>query len=261
MYPRTVRKLIGQGDIALTDSIVVIAAGEFDRQVMHESGLTNVVISNLAHHVGQAEYSPFHWLRIDAEDVALEDNSCDWAVVHAGLHHLAVPAKGVCEMLRIARKGILCFEARDSLLMRAAVRAGLTSEYELEPALLTDGESGGYRNGPIPNYVYRWTEREFEKVVNCYLPTHRHEFFYEYGFNVPLKRFAMARSPLYRAAGTIADKVGRFAELVIPTQGNQFAFGVRKCKMRQPWLTQDLKFDASFVERRYDKDKYSDDRA
>ena len=49
---------------------------------------------------------------------------------------------GVCEMFRVTRQGILCIEARDSLLMRLAVRVGLTAEFELESAFLTEGGVG-----------------------------------------------------------------------------------------------------------------------
>jgi hypothetical protein len=238
------------------DSVLVLAGGTFDRQCLLDAGLTGVTISNLEYHAGHKDYSPFEWRRLDAEKLEVEDNAYDWALIHAGLHHLAVPAMGVCEMFRVARKGILCLEARDSLLMKLAVKMGLTSDHELESALLSDGVWGGYRNGPIPNYVYRWTEREFEKVVNSYAPAHKHTFFYDYGFQVPLGRFAMARNPLYRFAGFGIAKFARMAEILMPTQGNQFAFGALKNTALQPWLTEDLKFKVDFMSGKYDKAKY-----
>ncbi len=109
--------------------------------------------------------------------------------------------------------------------MRAAIRVGLTADYELEPAFLSGGAGGGYRNGPIPNYVYRWTEREFEKTLCSYAPTHRHTFFYDYGYGIPLQRFAMARRASYRLAGYALSHTVRIAEFLVPKQGNRFAFG------------------------------------
>ena len=147
-------------------------------------------------------------------------------------------------------------EARDSLLMRMAIKLGLTAEYELEPAFLSGGTVGGYRNGPIPNYVFRWTEREFEKTVLSYAPTHQHTFFYEYGYNVPLQRFAMARSVVYRSVGVALSFLTRFAEIVIPKQGNQFAFGALKNTSCQPWLTESLEFNGEYLDRKYDKGRY-----
>ena len=194
IYPRVLLSLLKRGVLKDSESILVLAAGDFDRQSMLAAKLTNVTISNLEYHAGHTDYSPFEWRRLDAEKLDVDDVSYDWVVIHAGLHHLAVPAMGVCEMLRVARRGVLCFEARDSFLMRLAIKIGLTAEHELEPAFLSGGSVGGYRNGPIPNYVYRWTEREFEKVVNSFAPTHKHTFFYFYGFQVPAQRFASVRS-------------------------------------------------------------------
>lgn len=256
IYPRVLRSLIGRGLIKDTDSVLVLAGGTFDRQTMLDAKLTNVTISNLAYHDGQGDYAPYEWRRLDAEKIEVDDESYDWVVINAGLHHLAVPAMGVCEMFRVARKGILCIEARDSVLMKFAVSVGLTADYELEPAFLSDGSFGGFRNGPIPNYVYRWTEREFEKVINSFAPTHRHTFFYDYGYHVPVQRFAMARNRFYRFLGVAIPRLTKFAETVLRKQGNQFAFGASKNSSLQPWLTPDLKFKASSMSKKYDKAKY-----
>ncbi len=255
IYSRVLRNFMQQDLISSDDSILVVAGGNFDRQTMLAAGLTNVTISNLEPHQGHTDYSPYSWIRLDAENIELADASYDWVVVHAGLHHLAVPAKGVCEMFRVCRKGIICFEARDSLLMRLAVRSGLTSDYELEAPFI-HGQSAGYRNGPIPNYVYRWTEREVEKVINSYAPTHSHGFQYFYGYRVPVQRFAMAKSRLYRGIGSLLEKLTRLLEFGIPRQGNQFGFCVRKNAAVKPWITEDLQYNHGYLSKMYDKDKY-----
>jgi ubiquinone/menaquinone biosynthesis C-methylase UbiE len=255
-YRRVLLSLRRKGRLNATDTVLVVGGGTADRDAMVAAGLENVTISNLDYHAGEREYTPFAWRRLDGEQLEVGDGSYDWAIIHAGLHHMASPARGVCEMLRVARKGILCIEARDSLVMRLATRLGLSSDYELEPAFLSGGAVGGYRNGPIPNYVYRWTEREFEKTVDSYVPTHRHTFFYEYGFNVPVQRFAMAHSPLFRAAGRVLSGLAKVAAAVMPRQGNQFAMGVLKNTSRQPWLLESLQFDAGYLAHKYDRDRY-----
>jgi hypothetical protein len=162
-------------------------------------------------------------------------------------------------MFRVARKGIICFEARDSWAMRLAKVASLTSDYELEPAFLSQGKTGGYRNGPIPNFVYRWTEREFEKVVKSYHPAYRVDFLYFYGLQVPLQRFAMARSSTLRFAGRMLNGISRVFPLVFPRQGNQFAMVAVKTNALQPWLTRDggdIRFREDLMAKRYDKKKY-----
>ena len=255
-YQRVLLSLKSRGMLSEDDSILVIAAGATDREIMLAAGLKNVTISNVDYHAGKTQYAPFEWRRLDGEQLELDDNSFDWTIVHAGLHHMAVPARGVCEMFRVARKGILCIEARDSILMRIAIRMGLTAEHELESSFLSQGAIGGYRNGPIPNYVYRWTEREFEKTLCSYAPTHKHTYFFYYGYSVPWRRFAMARSPIYRLAGHAVSRAAKIAEFIMPKQGNQFAFGALKNTSRQPWLTQSLEFDNQYLSRKYDKRRY-----
>ena len=259
-YRRVLLSLKRKGLLKESDTVLVVGGGAADREAMLAAALVNVTISNIDYHAGEHQYAPFEWRRLDGEQLELTDGSFDWAVIHAGLHHMAIPARGVCEMLRVARKGILCIEARDSLAMCVAARLGLTSDYELEPAFLSGGTVGGYRNGPIPNYVYRWTEREFEKTVNSYAPTHNHAFFYEYGFNVPVQRFAMAISPLYRAAGRLMNWLARIGALVARRQGNQFAMGALKNASRQPWLTESFQFDPAYLAGKYDKRKYKSSR-
>lgn len=254
-YPRVLRQLIEKNHIFKTDKILVVAGGAFDKQALCSVGITNATISNLEPHKGHTDYAPYDWLRLDAESIELGDGSYDWVIVHAGLHHLAVPAMGICEMFRVSKKGIICFEARDSFLMRLAVKTGLTTDYELEAPFI-QGKIGGYRNGPIPNYVYRWTEREVEKVVNSYAPTHQHEFHYFYGFSVPRQRFAMAKNPLYRSIGSVIRMLEGILQFSIPKQGNQFGFFIRKNARLNRWLNPNLEYDHSYLENQYDKDKY-----
>jgi hypothetical protein len=258
-YVKVLNDLCRLGWISKIDSILVLAGGTADRDSCLEAGLSNVVISNLDYHAGDKDYRPFSWRRLDAEKIECDDNSFDWAVIHAGLHHLAVPHAGVCEMFRVAKKGVLCFESRDSLLMRLAIQVGLVATHELEPAFLSKGTVGGYRNGPIPNYVYRWTEREFEKLIDSYAPDYQHAFFYRYSYSVPTERFAMARNPLLRVFGNGLAIAAGFAERVLPKQGNAFAFAVCKNKSLQPWLEQidgGIRFRTSYLESKYDRGKY-----
>jgi SAM-dependent methyltransferase len=258
-YVKCLRLLNAEDVLSGDDSVLVVAGGLTDRACLLEAGFSNVLISNLDQQEGAATYKPFRWMCLDAEKIALEDASFDWVIVHAGLHHLSVPAAGVCEMFRVARKGIVCFEARDSWAMKLAKRTGLTTDYELEPAFLSGGKTGGYRNGPIPNYVYRWTEREFEKVVKSYQPAYRVDFKYFYGLQVPLQRFAMARSPIFRTAGRLLQGVSTLFPYVFPRQGNQFAMVAVKTSVLQPWLAMEggnLRFREEAMAKKYDRKKY-----
>ena len=196
------------------DSVLVVCGGPYDSRTLAGCGLKNVIISNVDHHDGVKDLSPFSWEYQDAEAVDRPDQSVDWAVVNAGLHHCASPHKALCEMLRISRKGVLVLEARDSRLMRLASWMGLSGEFETAPALLSDGQWGGYRNTNIPNYVYRWTEREFEKTVMSYAPHEIFAFEYRYGYRLPLQRMAMSRSFVRRAAVKVLGPMSRVLEFL-----------------------------------------------
>ena len=132
-YSDCLRKALSAGQINESDKILVVGGGETDRKTFHDLGFKDVLITNLAPHAGQSEYAPYQWQREDAENLTFEDETFDWAIEHAALHHLGSPHKGLLEMLRVSRHGIFVFEARDSALMRMAVRVGLTTEFELEP--------------------------------------------------------------------------------------------------------------------------------
>jgi len=209
-YRRTLTRLLDEGVASIDDRIVVVCGGPVDRDTLVDSGFTNVVITNL-----------------DERMVG------DWGLVHAGLHHCASPHRALGELLRVGRRGAIAFEARDSLLVRAGVRLGLVEEYEVTAVAANGGDFGGVRNGPVPNHVYRWTEREVCKTVRSLLPAHEHDIQFLYGVRVPTERLGEG----WRGAlGRTAAKAAPVVEKVTPRQGNEFAFVVRKNVRPQPWL-------------------------
>jgi len=259
-YTRLLSSALKGGHLHRSDRILIIGGGEHDRRTMVELDIENVLITNLAHHAGQSEYAPYAWQREDAEALSFRDQHFDRVIEHAALHHLGSPHRGLLEMLRVAQNGIIAFEARDSALMRLAVRLGLTSDYELEPAFLSGGIGMGFRDTPIPNYVTRWTEAEVRKVVCGAYPAHEHGFTFFYGLSVPVQRFRMARSPALRLAGLGLHVLEPLLRLLLGKQGNSFGFMVLKNTRLQPWLRLDKDGapapGVSFLASRYDKSEY-----
>ena len=50
------------------------------------------------------------------------------------------------------------------------------SEYELSTIIGNyDHDMGGVDNTNVPNFVYRWTEREVYKLISCYEPQFKHK--------------------------------------------------------------------------------------
>jgi hypothetical protein len=216
--------------VATGQRILVSCGGPVDRDTLVGLGFTDVTITNLDERMMGDEYAPYQWRHEDAEALTLPADSYDWGLVHHGLHHCASPHQALGELLRIGRRGAIAFEARDSLLVRAGVRLGLVEEYEVTAVAGNGGRWGGVRNGPIPNHVYRWTEREVQKTVRSALPGYEHDVRFAYGVRVPSERLGDRR--LVRAAQALAPIAG----LVARRQGNEFAFIVHKNVRPQPWL-------------------------
>src|SRR5581483_3958776 len=157
---------------------------------------------------------------------------------------------------RVARRGLLAIESRDSLLMRLATRLGASDEYELTAVLAHGFVSGGVRNSPIPNYVYRWTEREVEKTIAANAPVARHTIVYLRELELPVAILEFRRNPLWALAARVAIPALRLLVRAFPSQANLFAFAVLKPQLPRdlyPWLRADdgrIEPDESWIRRR-----------
>ncbi len=232
-YGRVLHALLDEGIIRRSDSLLVVCGGRTDADFLLEAGFSVANISNLDTACAQ-DYSPYQWSHQDAEMLSFPDANFDWAVVHGGLHHCASPHRALLEMCRVARKGVVVIEARDSALMRLAVRLGFTPEYELEAVVLHGFSSGGVRNSAVPNYIYRWTEREVKKTIESAYPDRQNEFRWFYGLELPRQRLTMARLPL-RLAAYFLGFGAKVCQWSLPRQGNRFAFAILH-NGDKPWI-------------------------
>jgi len=105
----------------------------------------------------------------DLRNLNFAENSFDYVVTNATLHHLDQPHRAITEMYRVAKNGVLIIESNDSLLMRLACKLNFAEEFEVS-SISSDNKTGGLLDTGIPNYVYRWTEREFVKTIKSYDP-------------------------------------------------------------------------------------------
>jgi SAM-dependent methyltransferase len=232
---------LARGVLRRDESVLVVCGGRFDQDVLDLLGFTNVTISSLDLPPG---VDPARFRVADAEALPLPDDSFDVVLVHAGIHHCASPHRAVCEMYRVARRAVIVFEAQDSLLMRLLGRLGLAAAYELDAVTLNDCSRGGVRDSATPNYVYRWTRRELEKVIRSFDPAREPSIlvftslhFNEWGLEGHMGRHPLVRHlprPFVRSVARIGIAA---LNVILSRQGNTFVAVICKSGAQpMPWM-------------------------
>ncbi len=255
-YSALLQKLLDSDLIRKDMSVLVICGTTKDKTVFEELGFTNVTISNLDTRAPRDEFYPYAWSYQDAEQLEFPEDHFDFIVVNAGLHHCQSPHRGLLEMYRVARRGILAVEARESLLLRMALRVGFAEEYEVCNVVTEGLEYGGVRNTFVPNHVYRWNEREVKKTIASYAPHAKHEIIFKYDLKFPFTSL-VDRHPIYLLSAIVLYPLAKLAGVLFPKQSNLFAFFVRKPALPQelfPWLKLEgtqLALNMSWIENRY----------
>jgi SAM-dependent methyltransferase len=238
-YERVLGSLLEQGLLERDARVLVVAGGEVDREAFAALGFTDVTVTNLSEAGDE---------RQDAEALTYPDDSFDVAVISAALHHCASPHRALLELYRVARRGLVAFEARDSALMRLALRLQVVDEYELTAVADNGFAAGGVRNTPVPNYVYLWTEREVEKTIASAAPQRRHRFVWFRELELPVSVLELSGKSRWR----LAARPLRLVTKVFPRQANLFAFAVFRQGL-QPWMRDEATPDVAEVERRLGK--------
>ncbi len=226
-----------KGLIEKEDSILAVAAGGLEKEAFAALGFKNHTLTSIS---GD---KALDIIAEDAQDLSFPDNSFDDVIVHAGLHHCSSPHRALCEMYRVARKNVIVFEAQDSFITRMLLRAGLMEEYELDAVYLNRMERGGVDDSPIPNYIYRWTKREVEKLVRAYDPATRPEitFISEFCFDLSHLDGFLKGHLLARAFGAgffkhLGLAVARVLNLFLRRYGNSLTIVIRKRGLLNPWI-------------------------
>ncbi|MCL1863981.1 MAG: class I SAM-dependent methyltransferase [Defluviitaleaceae bacterium] len=218
-----VSKLYKQGILQDT-SILCVCAGDAEQRLFGELGIKNVTLSNISEL--SITNPTYKFSKQNAMNLTFENESFDYVFVSNGLHHCSSPHRALLEMYRVAKKGIVVIENKDSLLMRIAIKLNLTVNYEGIEEITKQGW-GGYNNSCIPNYIYRWTEREFKKTICSYYPIGHHDFRFFYGLDIP-----------ERTNGLIATII-KVAMFIFPKSKNVFCATITKPEVSGsifPWI-------------------------
>lgn len=251
------KKLLGNGTMTREDSILAVCAGAPERDLFTSLGFGNVTVSNLDESMAADQLAPLKWSFQDAQNLSFEDEQFDFAFVSDGLHHCPSPHRAMLEMYRVAKKGVIVFEARDSMLMKLAGRLGFCPDYEVVAVADHGGTSAGVSNSHIPNFVYRWTEAEFKKTLSSFNPTGKHAFRFFHALHLPYHRAAMRRNQAMLWAVRIAGPLLKLLSLVCRKQGNSFGMVAIKPSIPGdlwPWLIQGdsgTQFNPDYVRKTY----------
>lgn len=230
------QELMESGIFERSVSVLAVAGGTAERDLFSSLGVVDATITNLDDVQAASHLEPFRWAHEDAQHLSYPDRSFDWVVVIDGLHHCTSPHRALTEMYRVSRIGVVAIEARDSALMRLAIRMGLSSAYETEAVQHQGGQSGGLENGPIPNHVYRWTESEFRKTIRSCDPTGPHAFTFRHGLNLPYETAELRGWGRRAALLRFADPLLRAVTRIFKRQRNSIAMIARRPEQAWPWL-------------------------
>jgi len=238
-YREALQRLLDRGILSPDSKILVLCAGEIDRQVHEALGFSNVTLSNLSKNLRPEEFAPFRALSLDAENIRCENNEYDFCVVHAGLHHCASPHRALLEMYRVARIGLLAIEPRDSAFGRLMLKLNLGQEFEVASTVgKEEFRGGGLRFGGIPNYIYRFTRREIMKCIETNSPYARHKYLFNESVVVPWNRYRRMKNRLISGFAALARNFD-FIIQRLPFVANIIAFAVIKPNLPgeiHPWL-------------------------
>lgn len=117
-------------------------------------------------------------------------------------------------MYRVARKCAVAFEARDSFMMRLAVRLGLTMDYEIN-SIDANGR-GGFADTGVPNFIYRWTERDVQRTSASYDPARVPDIEFFQDLRLPIQRLERSKQTAVRLLVLAIEPLSRVFAAIAP---------------------------------------------
>lgn len=101
----------------------------------------------------------------NAEKLSFEKNEFDFVLCKESYHHFPRPYAAMYEMIRVAKKGIVIIEPQDPI-SKMPVLLGVTNLIsKINPSLVKHFWKNQFSYEPVGNYVYKVSEREFEKFA------------------------------------------------------------------------------------------------
>lgn len=234
-YEQVLSEQVRSGILNQQMRILVTCGGELDKAVISKCGFNNVLITSLHKETNNADLKDPRIRGENAERLPFGDNSFDFCIVHSGLHHCSSPHRALLEMYRVAIYGVLLFEPYDNLTTRLGVALGFGQTYEHAAVFFNDWTCGGVNNTSVPNYVYRWTQRELKKTICSFAPWGRHRFRFIHELRIPWRQLSGRKNRLVLWSIVLVFPFVKAINAIFPIFTNCFAAIVLK-----PQTTSDL---------------------
>lgn len=120
----------------------------------------------------------------NAERLSFAGGQFDYVLCKESYHHFPRPYAAMYEMIRVARKGIVIIEPQDPV-SRMPSLLFLTNMLSSSASLLNKAWKNRFSYEPVGNFVYKVSEREFEKFAA--------------GLNLPVVAFKRINPNFYTA--------------------------------------------------------------
>jgi SAM-dependent methyltransferase len=218
-------------------NFLLISASLYEVKILKELGYLNFSIT----YHDEDEKNQFldfgfkeniNLFKSDLRDLSFKDKSFDYTITNATIHHIDLPHKAITELYRVAIKGVLVIESTDSLIMRLATKIKLAEEFEVS-SVNEDKNTGGLLDTAIPNYVYRWTEKEILKLLKSFDPKNIN--FVNFDYASDLTNFKTRDNYIENILLKILIIMGKIFFFFFKKQQNCMSIFIDKTKIKKRW--------------------------
>jgi ubiquinone/menaquinone biosynthesis C-methylase UbiE len=143
---------VGDGRFG-TDGHFLLAAGA---QNVHCTDISDTLLK-----IGREQGFITSFSAENAEHLSFQDESFDYVYCKESFHHFARPYAALYEMYRVAKKGVILTEPRDTSIDKEP----LELLKDLAKTLLGRKTRSSHGFEPIGNYIYSVSEKELEKAL------------------------------------------------------------------------------------------------
>ena len=225
-------------NISKDSNLLLISASENEINILRELGYNNFSITfhdinNEKKLMEKGFLFNKNLFKSDIRNMKFENHSFDYVVTNATIHHVDLPHNAITEMYRVSKKGVLIIESNDSLIVRLACKLNLAEEFEVS-SVNEKQKLGGILDTGIPNYVYRWTEREIIKIIKSYDPLNIN--YIKFDYDNDLSNIKTKDNFLPDAFIKIVKLFAKIFFFIFKKQQNCLSIFLDKTKSKKRWL-------------------------